>query len=451
LAATDFLTGGAGFVGTRLLEAISRRTGTVIALDRSGSVLREPHKPSNVRVVSGDLLDPGSYQQALTTADVAVHLAASTGKATQEEHYRAIVSATDALIEQCRRAGVRKFLYVSSIAATFPDTRHYYYAQAKIKAEASVRGSGLAFAIVRPTMILGPGSPIFSALRALATLPVVPVFGNGRTRVQPVSVEDVVRSILAILNGDMFTNDTFEVGGPDVLTMEELLQRIRQAAKGHAGRVLHLPLGLLTPPLLIAEAMGIGRLLPVNAGQLASFRQDGVVTANPLQDHLRPMLRPVDQMITSSLQASDSEGSVTDRECATFTRYLAGLAASPYVRRKYAEAHSAVALEPKDPFDQLLLRFARKGPLLAKLADAYARIFYPHATLRRKLVLLLAILETCPPSYRVIDSTVGRRKAGVLLQVALRGTLAVLGLAVASIVLIPARLAVGSGREKTPQ
>ena len=442
MAPTIFLTGGGGFVGAQLLDAFARRGDAVVALDRSGSILRHAQRPGNIRVVTGDLLDASTYQEALSTADVVVHLAASTGKATEQEHSRVIALGTEVLIEQCRRAGVRKLLYVSSIAAAFPDTRHYYYAEAKIRAEEAVRRSDLQFAILRPTMILGRGSPILTALEKLGGLPVIPVFGHGRTSVQPVFVDDVVQFILTVLDEDLFVNQTFDVGGPDVLTMEALLQGIREARTGRSGHVVHVPLGLLLPPLHAADALGLGRFLPISVGQLASFRHDGTVATNPLYERRRPTLRTVAEMLGFSRDGSGAAERAGDRECVVFTRHLLGVAPDAYVKRKYAEAHDVMGgLAPKDPFDAFVLRFASTHRFCTRVADAYARVFRPGSALRRKLIVLLAILETSPPTYRQIDAPVGGPKALLLLRLTVRGTIALLSLLIGALLLVPARLA----------
>ena len=445
MAPIVFLTGGAGFVGIQLLDALSRRGDQVVALDRSGSILRHPKRPATIRVVAGDLLDASTYQQALSTADVVVHLAASTGKASEQEHSRVIALGTEVLIDQCRRAGMRKLLYVSSIAAAFRDTRHYYYAQAKIRAEEAVRRSELQFAILRPTMILGRGSPILGALEKLSGLPVIPVFGHGRTRVQPVFVEDVVQCILTVLDEDLFVNQTFDIGGPEVLTMEELLQGIREARTGRPAPVVHVPLGLLLPPLHAAEALGLGGLLPISVGQLASFRHDGTVATNTLYERLRPTLRTVSEMLSLSADGSGADETVEDRECVVFTGHLLGVAPDAYVKRKYAEAHRVMGgLAPNDPFDVFVLRFAATHRFCTRVADAYARVFRPGSALRRKLIVLLAILETSPPSYRTIDAPVGGPKALLLLRLALRGSIALLSLLIGTLLLVPARLALAA-------
>ena len=81
-----------------------------------------------------------------------------------------------------------------------------------------VAESGLRFAILRPTMILGPGAPIRGALEKLALLPAIVMPGTGRVRVQPIHVDDVVRAIVSVVNHDRFSNATFELGGADVLS-----------------------------------------------------------------------------------------------------------------------------------------------------------------------------------------------------------------------------------------
>jgi len=83
------------------------------------------------------------------------------------------------------------------------------------------------------------------------------------------------------------------------------------------------------------------------------------------------------------------------QECRTFTRYLMHREPDSYVLRKYLECHAAVFQDASIvvPIDNALLRFARKGRFWTRIADAYARIFRPRGTLRRKLILIFAILE----------------------------------------------------------
>jgi len=120
------------------------------------------------------------------------------------------------------------------------------------------------------------------------------------------------------------------------------------------------------------------------------------------------------------------------RECAVFTGYLVKTAPTPLVVARYTDAHDqpALALAPA-PDERALLSLARRSPTAARLADSYARLFAPTGTLRRKLVLLFAILETTPPTHRMITRARAQSLPMALLHLAAVGAAALLNTAVA--------------------
>ena len=95
-----------------------------------------------------------------------------------------------------------------------------------------------------------------------------------------------------------------------------------------------------------------------------------------------------------------------DRECAVFCRYLIGQEPNEYVRRKYRTAHETEFMrsERTYPTDGFLVKVASNGPWSTKIIDAYTRVFHPFASIRKKLILLLAILESCGPTDTYLDS-----------------------------------------------
>jgi len=128
---------------------------------------------------------------------------------------------------------------------------------------------------------------------ALAPLPVL--FGPGDLPVQPIHVDDVVTALLTLAAGDA-DGTTVELGGPEVLSMRDLLLRIR-AAHGRAFRSpLRLPLGPWRTALAAVEPF-LFPLLPLTAGQLASFANRGTARPHPVVDALRPRMRGIDAMI----------------------------------------------------------------------------------------------------------------------------------------------------------
>jgi NADH dehydrogenase len=441
-----FLTGGGGFIGSRLLGALVQNGHSVIALDRSGRIAERRLLPAS-QIVRGDLLAPETYRSALAAADVVLHLAASTGRAPSAEHWRSNAVATATLLDECRAADAKRFLFVSSIATTFPDLTRYPYALAKADAERAVAGSGIPYVVLRPTMVLGPGSPILAALSKLALLPVIPVFGSGSTPVQPVSVDDVAAVILSLLERDRFGNETIDVGGPEAVSIESLLQQIRIARTGHRGATWHLPLAVLLPVLAAAERLGVGRLLPFTVGQLSTFRFPCVATAHDADPAMPARRVGLQEMVAAAPQPSDG-GSLAG-ECRTLTRHLIGSDPTAYVVSHYARAHQASGrLMPGDRFDRLLVRIAARHRLLARCADSYARVFAPASLLRRKLVLLLAILETAPETHRVIDAPPGGGAMLIAGRLIGQGVLWLAGLLAAAVLLAPVQLAIGQRKRR---
>jgi NADH dehydrogenase len=253
--------------------------------------------PSNpdIRPVIGDLRDSATYADVLSPSTVVLHLAAATGKVRAAECNSVNVDGTASLLDACRKKGVRRFVFVSSIAATYADTAHYPYAASKQRAEALVRASGLDYLIVRPTIILGKDSPIWKSLAGLAGLPVVPVFGDGRVRVQPIHVDDVAK-YLAIISGAALPNAAVDLGGRDVMTFEELLRRIARSLSGRDKRVIHVPVHAVMA-LLGAVEPWLWALLPITAGQLSAFVNDSVAHANGHPPASAVDLKSIDEML----------------------------------------------------------------------------------------------------------------------------------------------------------
>lgn len=289
-----FVTGATGFVGRHLLPRFSA-CDKVFCLTRSAST-PPGGVPKNVEWVRGTLHDPGSFAGILPDVQAVVHLAALTGKARPSEYAYANAAGTKALVDAAVRAGVHNFLHVSSVAVKFPEKRSYPYGQSKEDGETIVRASSLHYAIVRPAIILGAGSPVWKGLAPMLKLPVMPVFGDGRTPIQPIHVEDVVYFLEQIVQRETFRGETLEFGGPEVLSFEELLQRAREKRTGKRAPAVHLPLGPLLAALSLMEPLFFS-VLPITAGQLSSFRYSGVMDANPLWEERRGQLKTIREML----------------------------------------------------------------------------------------------------------------------------------------------------------
>jgi nucleoside-diphosphate-sugar epimerase len=289
-----FITGASGFVGRSLVKQVGQRSElAAICVGRSAA---PAGLPASVRWHSADLLDPGSYQAQLAGSDVVLHLAGLTGRASRSSFFRVNTESTRVLLDASKAAGVPRFLFVSSVAASFSGSPYYHYAQSKRAAEALVQQSGLRTVIVRPTIVLGPGSPLGEKLRTLASGPVVLVFGNGRARIQPIHVDDLAAILLSLIDTDRFTGEVIEVGGAEDVEMQDFLERVRKAQDLPKGRVIHIPVRPLQLVLSGMERISTS-FLPFTAGQLSSFTNDGIAApaVPPVDQGIR--LRSLDEMI----------------------------------------------------------------------------------------------------------------------------------------------------------
>ena len=133
-----------------------------------------------------------------------------------------------------------------------------------------------------------------------------------------------------------------------------------------------------------------------------------------------------------------------ERECRVFTEHLLGLRPTPYVVEKYLDALAVhPGLSAGTDFDRVLNRVARLHSTVTRIADAYARVFAPRCLLRKKLVLLLAILEACPPSFKKIESVASVSRPVLLLALMGRGAASVLATLLGAVLFLPLQGLVG--------
>ncbi len=449
-----FITGITGFLGKSLLRKINpEQYNKVYFLIRNSESELIKTFPENFIPVIGDLHKPESYEKILAEMeiDTVIHLASVTGKVSPQEYEEVIVKGTKNLLEKCKENKVNNIIYLSSIAAKFEKIKRYHYGLAKKKAENIIANGGLNYSIIRPTMILGENSAVFEGFSNLANLPVIPVFGKGNTMLQPIDVEDVSNIIISILEADNCNNKIIEIAGPNILSINDFLKKIRVIKNNNhdkSMRFFHIPMGLTVLGLTAIESFAYNSL-PITIGQLASFRNDSTInntSVNFPYSKSNIKLTDIDTMIKSSLKSngnstkkkSNNKGLI--RECKTFCKYLSGLKANGYVIENYIKYHNISNLENKKDkpfFDKFLIKLASLHPLLTKPIDIYTKFLKPQTVLRYKLSYLLAILEVSPPYYKNIETTEGIEKYKFLLLLVLKGGVFGVQLLVSIILLLP--------------
>ncbi|MGR9107666.1 MAG: NAD-dependent epimerase/dehydratase family protein [Gammaproteobacteria bacterium] len=403
-----FITGSSGFVGKRLLQLLNPAGYARIDLLNRHKIQLPAHlaRSKKVRQIVGNLDDTESYSHCLGPGTRIIHLAAVTGKAEREAYFRTNTQATEKLIHAAEKAGVHGFLLVSSFAVSFKRREGHYYAESKQLAEQSLQSSRLRYTIVRPTMILGQKSPALKNLSCLAKGPIIFQPGSGRIPIQPVDVDDLSELLLAITREDAFRREILEFGGPEKIEMQEFLQKIHIAHHQKRGIVFRLPLRLIIVSLRILEK-AIGKYLPVSSGQFASFCNPGTIQPNHWFNTRSCTMKNIDAMLYEPNPVrNEKDRDFIAAECSIYTRYLADQEPDSFVQRKYAEAFETgrpLALPIASRFESLLERISRKNALSTRAVDGYCKLFYRNARVRKKLVLLLAILESRAETARSID------------------------------------------------
>lgn len=220
--------GGSGFVGRHVVQALAH-TGCRIRVAVRRPDLAGHLQPlggvGQIHAVQANLRYQDSVLRAAEGADAVVNLVGilfETGKqkfaSVQAEGARNVALAA-------KMAEAKSMVHVSAIGA---DARSASaYARTKAGGEASVRKAFPSAVILRPSIVFGPEDDFFNRFAAMARIsPVLPLIGGGKTRFQPVYVGDVAKSVVAGLEGRAAAGQTYELGGPEILTFREVLERI---------------------------------------------------------------------------------------------------------------------------------------------------------------------------------------------------------------------------------
>ena len=280
-----FVTGGSGFVGVAVIEALLARGYAVNALAR-GTLPGEI--AARVRAVPGDLFDAAALDRGVAGCDAVVHLVgiifenARKGSTFERIH----VEGTRAVVDAARRAGVRRYVHMSALGARAGAPATYH--RTKHAAEELVRAAGLDWTIFRPSLIHGPRGEFVRMEAGFARgkkppflfMPYFgdgPLGGGGAGRLQPVYVEDVARAFADALEKPGTVGQVYCVGGSEVLTWPELHRAMAEAITGRRRPVLPIP---AWNAKLLARVLP-SSLLGFNRDQVLMSREDSTCDLAP--------------------------------------------------------------------------------------------------------------------------------------------------------------------------
>ncbi|HEY6016104.1 MAG TPA: NAD(P)H-binding protein [Gaiellaceae bacterium] len=290
---TILVTGGTGFVGGHVVHELRAQERPVRLL------VRDPRSGARAaglgaELVQGDMTDADSLRRAVEGCRAVVHLVAIR-RGRPQDFERLMVQGTRDLLAAAKEAGVERFVHMSAAGTSEQTAQVVPYFRAKWESEQAVAGSGLAYTIFRPSFVFGgDGGALPMFMRQVRYSPVTPVVGTGLARIQPIWVDDVAAYFAAAIDKAEAVNRVFELGGPDVVTWNELYARIAKVLGKRRGR-LNIPSGLLRAGAGLTERLPGA---PITRDELAMIEAgDNVASDTAAVDTFGLPLVPLDEQI----------------------------------------------------------------------------------------------------------------------------------------------------------
>lgn len=289
------VTGANGFIGRLLTRALLVEDIQVRCLVRKSGNVSDP----SIETVQGDLLEPATLTAALAGVDTAYYLvhAMAGGRAGFERRDR---DAAENFVRAAEKAGVRRVIYLGGLGETGDELSEHL--KSRLEVADILRSGKFATTFLRAAIIIGTGGASFEMVKALVErLPVMITPRWVTTLCQPIAVEDVISYLVGCLKDERTTGGTFDIGGPDVITYKEMMERFGRIR----GRTLYiLPVPVLTPRL---SSYWVGFITPVapsvSMPLIEGLKNEVICREHTIRDLIPLQLTSYDDAVQRSLAA----------------------------------------------------------------------------------------------------------------------------------------------------
>jgi len=268
--------GGSGFLGRNVVRALCKRDYRIRVAVRRPELaghLQPLGRVGQIHAVQANVRYPASIEAAMRDSHVAINLVGILVQSGAQTFDAVQVRGAEAIAKSAAAAGAG-MVHVSAIGADDRSSSHY--ARAKAAGEKAVLNALASATIMRPSIVFGPEDEFTNRFAELARLaPALPLIGGGNTRMQPVYVGDVATAVADAVDGKTRAGATYELGGPEVLTMREIMETILEITDRDR-MLVSLPFGLARlQSILLQFAPGALKLTP---DQVELLRSDNVVS-----------------------------------------------------------------------------------------------------------------------------------------------------------------------------
>ena len=268
--------GGSGFLGRNVVRALAKRDFRIRVAVRRPELaghLQPLGKVGQIHAVQANLRYPASVAAAMRDSRVAINLVGILAEGGAQT-FDAVQGKGAATVAQAANAVGARMVHISALGADKNSPSRY--ARAKAAGEKAVWAATPSAIIMRPSVVFGPEDQFSNRFAALARMaPVLPLIGGGVTRMQPVYVGDVATAVADAVDGKAKSGAIYELGGPEVLTLREIMEIIL-AVTGRRRMLVSLPFGLAKfKAMFLPFAPGALKLTP---DQVELLRADNVVS-----------------------------------------------------------------------------------------------------------------------------------------------------------------------------
>ncbi|HET8712463.1 MAG TPA: NAD(P)H-binding protein [Gemmatimonadales bacterium] len=299
------VAGGSGLIGTATVSALTARGRRVRLLSRH-AVEDARRWESGVEPFTADVLDPGALRASADGCDAMLVSIGIVKEAPPEQTFQAMnVDSVERLLREAERAGVRRFVFVSSLGA---ERGKSPYHRSKLEAEQLVRAFDGSWTIARVGNVFGPGDEVISMLLQLVrTLPVVPTIGSGDQPFQPVWHVDVGNALAELVAREDLSGEVLELAGGEQTTVNALLERLGEITDRHPAKV-PVPSFIAKLGLKLGDAAGID--LPLSENHIQMLIEENVVRSprgNALETVLGVTPTPLDVALRELADAAPEQ------------------------------------------------------------------------------------------------------------------------------------------------
>ncbi len=270
--------GGTGFLGRHIIWALAKTGATIRVATRSPQhayFLRPAGDVGQIVPVYCNIREEDSVASVLKGASIAINLAGILNEQGRNTFFRIHVEAADRIARACRANGLDLLVHFSALGASADAPSKY--AKSKAQGESKIIHGFPRSVILRPGVVFGPEDNFFNRFASMARIsPVLPLIGGGHTRLQPVYVGDIAKAVYNIVTApvhDKYFGQIYELGGPKVYTLREIMETTLQCTHQDA---------MLAPvPMPLAKIMGFfGGILPgkpLTVDNVRSLSKDNVI------------------------------------------------------------------------------------------------------------------------------------------------------------------------------